>query len=397
MSEQTSWPRVGAYFLAGLTGAFLVGKASAVLPLLRGELELSLLQAGLVVSMFSLIAAAGGVMFGALADRFGYVRMGLTGMGLAVAGGLSGAFVNSAELLLATRIAEGAGFFLATVSMPALMLRTASGADRQKVMGFWGSYMPAGTAIMMLCGGLLADHIGWRGVWILTAGLIFLAMLAVGAAARSRPERPPPSLSLAGAMKTARYKGPVLLAIIFAAYAGQYLAVTAFIPLILVEQADWTIAGASMAGAAIIFCNVFGNLASGPVLDAGLRRRDAILLATAAMAIGAALLLSDGLPIPVRLGGGFLFSLCGGLIPGALFSAAPVHSPAPNLISTVNGLMLQGSAIGQVLLPSLVSWYVGITGMWASALAVTMPGALIVVIAAFALDQIEMPSKASAR
>ena len=70
MSDTTPWGRVFLLFLAGVVAAFLIGKAPVALPLLRADLGLTVFQAGMVVSLFSVVAACGAAMFGAFADRF---------------------------------------------------------------------------------------------------------------------------------------------------------------------------------------------------------------------------------------------------------------------------------------------------------------------------------------
>ena len=65
-TEQHSWPRVFAMFAIGVSAAFLVGKVPAALPVLRNEMGLTLFEAGLLVSMMSLVAGLGGVLIGAL-------------------------------------------------------------------------------------------------------------------------------------------------------------------------------------------------------------------------------------------------------------------------------------------------------------------------------------------
>ncbi|MGI9371171.1 MAG: MFS transporter [Hyphomicrobiales bacterium] len=391
--SQTSWPRAFTFFLAGVAVAFLVGKASSTLPLLRADLGLSLFQAGLVVSIFNLIAGCMGVLFGAFADKFGHARVAVTGLLTAALGSFAGAYAETPVLLLSSRVVEGLGFFLATVSVPPLLLRVSAQADRQKVMGLWGAYMPTGTAIMMLAGGILAVSIGWRGIWMLSGILIvFVAGLVWMAARVGAPKAKPRGASVvtrASLLQVTRHKGSLLLALIFGAYAGQYLSITAFIPLILVENGGWSLAAAGTAGAGIIAVNIIGNLFSGVVLDAGFSRKAAIIVATLAMMIGAFLVMNDAFPIWVRIAGGVLFSGVGGLIPGALFSGVAYHAPSPGLISTVNGLMMQGSSFGQVALPFMVSALVSALGFWESALFITMPAACAVIWAAISLGKLE--------
>ena len=57
--------------------------------------------------------------------------------------------------------------------------------------------------------------------------------------------------------------GPLLLALVFGAYAAHFLIATAFMPLLLVEEGGWSVAAAGMAGAAVIAANIIGCVASG--------------------------------------------------------------------------------------------------------------------------------------
>src|SRR6185312_16512564 len=63
--ERPRWLVVGAVIGAGIAAAFQVGKAPVALPQLRATLGLSLVGAGWVVSMFSVLGALAGAMIGA--------------------------------------------------------------------------------------------------------------------------------------------------------------------------------------------------------------------------------------------------------------------------------------------------------------------------------------------
>jgi MFS family permease len=174
------WPRIWAVFLTGVAAAFLVGKAPAALPVLRGELELSLFQAGLVVSMFSLVAAITGCFFGALSDRFGQLRLAIIGLVAASLAGVWGAQVNSGEWLIVTRVAEGIGFFMMSVSLPGLIIRLADDRTRQTAMGLWGAYLPLGAGLVLLAGGVVISTLGWRGLWLTISATYVLCLAALG-------------------------------------------------------------------------------------------------------------------------------------------------------------------------------------------------------------------------
>ena len=117
----THWPRVWIAFLAGCIGAFQIGKTFAALTLIIDELGLSLVQAGLVLSLFSLIAAFAGAGFGLLSDRVGHLYMALSGLVVSAGGTFLGATASGIEVLLLSRLIEGLGFILAIVALPSLI------------------------------------------------------------------------------------------------------------------------------------------------------------------------------------------------------------------------------------------------------------------------------------
>ena len=106
----------------------------------------------------------------------------------------------------------------------------------------------------------------------------------------------------------------------------------------------------------------------------------------------AVVLLTNVLPLSLRLAAALLFSSIGGLIPGALFAGVPRHAPAPGQVSTVNGLLLQGVAIGQLTGPSIASYCVEATGSWSGALWFSLPVAALSLVLAFALGRLETKS-----
>jgi MFS family permease len=391
--------RVWTVFLTGVAMAFLIGKAPAALPVLRAELGLTLFEAGLVVSMFSLVAAVFGVLFGLVSDHFGQLRVALAALGIAVAGGIAGATSESAFALIASRALEGIGFFLASVSLPPLMMRLASERARHTVMGLWGAYVPAGAAMILLLGGAVIEAIGWRGLWIaLSAAYVPFALALWRAAPSAPPAHHEPSQATIRRRLTAvtHARGPLLLTATFGCYSSQYLAVTAFVPLVLVERAGWGVPAAAAAGALVMAANVTGNLAAGYLLDRGFARARLLQAAVLGMAAGSSLLLIKAAPVPLRIAGGVVFTSFGGLIPGALFAGIARHAPSPRHVSTVNGLMFQGVAVGQLAGPPATAFLIGLAGSWTAALLYVLPMAAATGLAATLLGRLERAQDAAA-
>jgi len=389
--DRTSWLRVTAIFLVGVSGAFLTGKAPAALAALRVDLDLTLFQAGLVVSMFTILTAGLGFLIGAFADQIGHYRAGLFGLSIAALAGAAGSQTDTPTMLIASRAAEGLGFVLLSVSMPPLMVRLTRPADRDKALGLWGAYVPAGSAIILLLGGFIIVEIGWRGLWLaISVSYLFFALLLTWARPAPGPKAPPRQPGEPSRLRAVlQTPGPLLLAAVFTCYSSLYLAVTAFVPLILVEQAGWALPSAAAAGAFVMATNVIGNVSAGFLLNRGIPRARLLQIASVTMALGAAVLFTEDLPLVVRLGGAVLFSAVGGIIPGSLFAGVPFHAPSPAHISTVNGMLLQGVSIGQFVGPATTAWIVALAGDWTAALAYTFPVAAICFVFAMMLGRLE--------
>ena len=187
---ETSWARIWVAFLGGCIAAFQIGKTFASLPLIIDELGLSLIQAGLLLSLFSLIAACAGAGFGLLSDRIGHLPMAVVGLALSALGAFLGARAADFELLLATRLLEGFGFIFAIVALPALISSASSERNRPLAMGLWGTFMPTGIAIMILLTPPLLALAGWRGLWFANAALVWLFAVVFWLGTRVTPDAP---------------------------------------------------------------------------------------------------------------------------------------------------------------------------------------------------------------
>jgi CP family cyanate transporter-like MFS transporter len=390
-TARTSWGRVGLICLIGVTVALQVGKVPVELQAIEAELSLSLFEIGLIISIFSLIAALGGIFVGALADRFGNLRLIVAGLSLGGMASLAGSFAASGEPLLISRIVEGLGFILATTATPALIVNETGEAQRGKALGVWSMYMPAGMSSMMVAAALLAGSLGWRDIWRLTAALnlgyavvvwlVFRKRAALPAAAR--PGREPFKDGLATALRP----GPLLLAGCFLTYAGNFLALTAFLPLMLEKSGEASPLWAGLLAAVVVASNMLGNAASGFIAER-VSRPHIIAAAAAIMGLAAVGVFIDILPFALRYGLALVFAIVGGVIPGSCFGAAQSLSDSPAKAGPIFGGLIQGAGIGQLVGPPLVAALVQAVGSWRGAAAFIAAGALINVALALALSRV---------
>jgi MFS family permease len=369
---KTPWWRVLLFVGAGVVAAFQVGKAPPVLPAIQTEFGMSLFLGGWVLSTVNVTGLFLGSIAGALADRFGYRRLLITGLICQAAGSLVGSWSTGPPLLFATRVLEGLGFISVAVAAPALIFRITRPRDLRLSLSLWSCYLPAGVAAIMVIAPSLDAALGWRGLWQVNAGV--LSAYAAGVAIATKPRsgrssgagtRPRPVWQ--DVRKTSTATGPLLLALIFAAYALMWLAVMGFMPTLLTESYGVKSADASYLTALMVAVNVPGNLAGGWLLQRGWGRERLIAAAIAVMGLCSLGIYAEGLPFLMRYLACLAFSACGGLLPAAIMSAVPLYAPEPRLVGSTNGLIVQGSNLGQVIGPPVLAIVVSAAGGWHAA------------------------------
>ncbi len=362
--ERAAWLVV----LAGGVAAMQVGKLPPALPALQAELGLTLVQSGFLLSIVQLAGMGLAVFMGLLADGMGLKRSMLRGLCLlALASGLGG-LATSVSALLALRAMEGLGFLWVVVPAPALIRRLVPVKRLSGMLGVWGAYMPTGTALALWLGPLFIPAWGWGAWWALFAAASLLMAFWLW---RAVPADPPKVFSETGPSAWLRLQrtlcapGPWVVALTFAAYSGQWLAVVGFLPSIYAAAGvSGALLGTLTALAAAV--NVVGNLASGRLLQRGWAPRANLWLGFAAMGLGSTLAFAsftEGLPW-LRFAGVLLFSGMGGLVPGTLFSLAVRLAPGDQEVAITVGWMQQLSALGQFAGPPVVAAVAARAGGW---------------------------------
>lgn len=376
--------------LVGVTCALHVGKMPVAIPVLQASLGLTLVQAGFLLSLVQLAGMLLGLPVGLMADRFGARQLMLLGLFLLSAGSALGAASPGVAFLLATRVLEGLGFLLAVLPAPALLRQQVHDPSvLSRALGWWGAYMPLGTALALLLGVPLLTWMGWRWAW---AGLALLSLLAaftlargVGADSSSHDRSGIAQALLPRLMRTLSSTGPWLVALAFFVYSGQWMAVIGFLPTIY-GQSGFTPGAAGVMSAVAAGINMLGNIAAGRCVSLGVR--PGVLLATgyAAMAVGAWLTFAAvGHPV-LQYGAVLLFSSLGGLIPGTLFGMAVNLAPDNSTVSTTVGWMQQFSSLGQFLGPPLVAWVAVVMGGWQTTWLVTTACSMVGLLLAWRLQ-----------
>jgi MFS family permease len=357
---------------AGIVAAFHIGKRPPAIPVLAQALGTTLLQGGFLLAVVQMAGMCLGAPVGMLADRLGQRRIMLVGLVvLSLSSGL-GALAPHATFLLATRVLEGLGFLLAVLPAPALIRRVLlAPPSLNRALGFWGAYMPIGTASILWLGPHAYELVGWRAMWLLL-GLGTLVM--AGLVWRHVPPDPAldagPGRASAPAMSmgqrlgaTLRASGPWAVALAFLMYSGQWLAVVGFLPTIYTE-AGWSAAQVGALSALAAGVNLIGNIAAGRLLARGVQPRTLLWLGYGSMGLGAWVAFASGAAPWLQYLAVLGFSAIGGLIPGTLFTLAVRLAPGPETVSTTVGWVQQLSSLGQFVGPPFVAWLALRAGGW---------------------------------
>jgi MFS family permease len=392
--DGTPWGYVFLFLGAGIVTAFQIGKAPPVLPAIRAELGMSLFAAGWILSAFSIIGLILGSIVGAISDAFGHRRMLLLGLAAQAAGSLIGAFSFTPLLLLSTRTLEGVGSLMTAVAAPSLIIHLTQPRDMRITLALWSCWVPIGAAIIMLLIPFVIPFFGWRGLWVMNAVILFGYALAAQRQTRSLPVTPHGDrLNVVRLWQdirlTSSSPGPVLLAVIFSTYTLQWLAVMGFLPTLLIEDYGVTAATASILTGLTVGVNIVGNLTGGWLLHKGLRRAQLICLASLAMALSSLAIYHAGIPFVFRYGACLTFSAIGGILPASVFSGVPVHTPKAELMATTNGLIMQGSQLGQVVGPPVLALIVSRLGGWQAAPILLVSAAGLGIVLALGLAWFE--------
>lgn len=366
---------------AGVVAALHVAKLPPALPVLQQALGISLLQAGFLLSLVQLAGMILGLPAGLLIQRRGPRRSMLTGLLMLCAASALGALAPSAAVLLLSRALEGLGFLCVVLPAPGL-LRTLVAPERlSRVLGGWGAYMPLGSAMALLAGPwvmtLASPSWGWRLWWCALSALALLLALAVFLRVPA-DRRTSAALGIDAAgpgwrdllRRTLRSRGAWLVALSFAMYSGQWLAVVGFLPSIY-AQAGVAMGLAAWLTALAAGVNIIGNVAAGRLLHRGVPPLALLMTGFVAMGSGAFIAFGvEGGPW-IQYAAVLAFSMLGGLIPGTLFSLAVRLAPGAEAVPTTVGWVQQWSAAGQFFGPPLVAWVASQAGHWQWTWAVT--------------------------
>ncbi|WP_265445219.1 MFS transporter [Flexivirga meconopsidis] len=152
---------------------------NVALPTLAADLDASNQQLQLMLTAYMVPFAGLLLLAGSLSDRFGRKRLLIIGLLLFAAASAAGAWVDSAELLIAARFVMGLGGALMMPStMSILIVYFPDEQERRKAMSSFAVMSVLGLVGGPVVGGLLLEHFWWGSIFLLNVPLAALALAA---------------------------------------------------------------------------------------------------------------------------------------------------------------------------------------------------------------------------
>lgn len=355
---QNRWFRIVWLYAVGVLAAAQLGKMSALIPLVRIDLALTLTAGALVISLLEIGGATLGRVAASLGHRAGLRPTLIAGIALLAVAGLGQAFAGGATELFAWRIVEGLGYLGVVTAAPLLIIETADDVQRGPALALWSSFVPVGVALGAVGAGTIAGTWSWR-IAILVSAALAVAALVVTAAWRWRDA----GASFGGEGRRGAGLRAWMLAIGFGCYALFEVGMLALLPTFLVDVAGATPRAAGVLTGLASFATVAGSAVAAWVMHRRASLRWPIVVSVVVPAVMLFWVFRDAPQVAAVATVAVVLNAISGVLPALAFAMLPQVAGSPTAIPAANGLITQFGASGSLLGPPLMAECVG-RGGW---------------------------------
>jgi MFS family permease len=367
-SDKTSayaWVVLFALYMATLSATLNLFKVPPVMLTLIQNFNLTNSQAGMLMSVFSIMGFVLAIPAGYILKRFGIKMTGMLAVAALVIGSILGAIATTSTLLSFGRFIEGIGMGLIMVTAPFAISVWFPLHNRALPTGIWATSVGIGNIATLLIAPSMAASQGWQSVWWYLAGFSALAFILFAllfrmpkqeemyaAPAPATQEKPP---SLAKGMANSSLW---MISISFGCYNLVVMAMCSFLPAFLQSFREYSatydkglLMNAGFVTALIMAASIFSGPGGGYISDRSGKRKIMILIPYILMTLTFFVPFTvTGMMIPLYM---IAFGVFGGPIAPILLAAVPEVSKSPILIGIGMSVAAVGQNIGMFIGPTL--------------------------------------------
>lgn len=354
--------RVLVLWFAGMTAAAQFAKLSLTFSYLQSEYPDAGASLGLLVSLIGFVGIFLGMFAGFMASQVGYKKTLIWGLMIGAVISLIQSNLLPLELMIASRIIEGAAHLAIVVATPTLMVQTSKPEHSKALMTLWSTFFGISFAITSYLGLPLIESYGFESIFLAHAASMIIVAVFIWKLIPNAKQNNAPKFELTAKNllreHVAAYRSPFISAPAFGwlFYTLTFVAILTALP-ILLPAGD-----VKFAAGALPLIAIGSSFICGTIL---IRYFSTIQILIFAF-IGASLtILSLTAQNEVLITLLFLFFLLGLLQSGG-FAAIPELNPKITDQAKANGGVAQMGNIGTTLgTPILLAAYAsfGINGM----------------------------------
>ncbi len=365
-----------AWFIVscGCVGAINLAKLAPSIGLLIDYFEISLSISGLLGGLFSILMMLTGVIGGIFIAKLGPRLSMLLGLSISLMGCIFPVLYKTMPILMVGRALEGYGFLLINLSAPVLLTLHTNDNIRGKVMGIWGSFMPAGNAVIIFIAPLIYLLSDWYSLWLVsgfyTFSILVLAYYIIPRDPGYFVKRNTESLTLIIFRSIKKWK-ILIIGATFACHSLIFLGNMQFLPYYFEKIEGYSQNFSYLATAFYCLTSFAGHLYCGFLLNNGKKPEKLIGFAFTSSAILVALffgvfdkfIVLEEIRV-IKFVAIILVAFFMGLTPPTIFYLMSYIEPASWTTPINYGYMVQIQAIGIFSGSFLFGLLVDITGGW---------------------------------
>ncbi len=342
---ETSFALIAALWFAGLCAAAQFAKVGVIFPELLKLYPNAGAAAGFLVSLLSFLGMILGLVAGMLVSRFGYRRLMLVSLLLGSAiSAFQALLPSSFQLMLASRLIEGASHLVIVVAAPTLIAKVSSDRHRAAALTLWGTFFGVAFALVAWFGLPLVKAYGPASLFLVHAlsMLMIAAVLFVVLPHDKSPDPNSVAFTLNDIIK--RHFQTYGSAFISAPALGWLFYTLSFVSLLTLLPAFVAEEQRAIVIGAMPIASIASSLTFGVFLLRYFSSVQVIIIGFAASALCSALLWLA----PGSFATCIALFACLGLVQGASFSAVPELNPNADTRAYANGAMAQMGNLGNL-------------------------------------------------